>query len=813
MNLFSNYLKMAWRNLTKQMVLAMINITGLSVGLACFILFLFYAMEEFHFDGFHQHAKSIYRVYLWSEPMNGKDAEAQVHLPSPAGQAMKQDLPFVEDFVRFSFLSECYYKRGNIVGREKVTLTDPQIFSVFSFKLLKGDYSTALKDLHDVVLTKTVAEKIFGKEDPVGKVIQIKVIDAFEPFTVTAIADDPPAYSTIQFSILGNFNYFNTTSFGPIINNNWNASGFQVFIRTKTEDLSAAELQSLTAFRKKYYPDEEAGARETGWKGKGDPFSFRLQRLTDMHTDINITGEGVEPVDPKNIWLLLSIAAGVLLIACINFTTLSIGRSVARSKEVGIRKVVGSSRKSLILLFLSEVLLLTIIAEFLAVAMLFLLIPFFNELTGRDMNLLNILANPQILGMLVGLIVVVSFLAGSYPAWVLSAFSPVKAIKAKIRLNGSNIFTKVLVTLQFVLSMALIIGTVVIIQQLNYMRGKNPGFNKQNVIVVDASGLDTKTIYPLFRNAMLREPGVAGITASQIGIGQGEGAYVQSFKYNNKDIKYLNDYFIDPSYITVLGMQLLRGRDFSPTTTADTVTSVIVNEAMVKDFGWSIDNAVGQRLIGYNSPNIPVVVGVVRNVNFFSMTENIKPQMFHQFQTYQPNKFFIRVLPGTQEKVLTALNKEWKKYSPDYPFVYYFLDEKIDQFYKAEVRWSRIISWAGAISLLLACLGLFGLVSLAAVNRTREIGIRKVLGASILGIINLLAMDFLRLILVSFIIASIGGWWFMNRWLQGYAYRIDIPLWIFPVTGMLTVAIAFITISVQAIKAATIPPMKSLRSE
>jgi putative ABC transport system permease protein len=344
------------------------------------------------------------------------------------------------------------------------------------------------------------------------------------------------------------------------------------------------------------------------------------------------------------------------------------------------------------------------------------------------------------------------------------------------------------------------------------MINKNPGFNKDNIVVVDASDTKTKEIYPLFRQALASRNDIAGIASAELGLGEGTGWSRSGFEYNgvHKDVF---EYFIDPDYIPLMGMQLIAGRNFDPKVTADTVTSIIVNESMVKDFGWTIDNAVGQQIKGYMETKTPVVIGVVKDFHYRPFKEKVMPQMFHQYADYAPYKFFVRIKPGNPSPALAAMQKTWNSIVADLPFKYSFLDESLNNFYKAETKWANIIGWAGGISVFLACLGLFGLAALAAINRTKEIGIRKVLGASLPGIVKLLSKDFLKLVVIALIIAAPFAWYFMNKWLQDFAYRVSIGWWIFVVAGSLAVIIAFITIGFQAIRAGIANPVKSLRTE
>jgi putative ABC transport system permease protein len=811
--MIKHFFKIALRNLRRQKVLAFINIMGLSVGLACFSLFLLYAVNEFNFDRFHKNAKNLYRVYRWTEAMQGDPASEDVYLPMPLGPAMKQDLPDVENFVRFqSPWKENYIKANNTIIRLPVSFADPQIFSVFSFKIKKGNKSSPLNDIHNIVLTEKAAKQLFGDDDVIGQTIQVRYGQSFEPFTVSAIAENIPSNSSIQFQALGNYDYLPTTENGKRSVNNWHRSAYMTYVQLKQGSKLSTDPTALISFRKKYYPDEEAELRKAGyWKEKGIPVKYGLQPLASIHTDTKVWGGDVPSVKPKTIWILLAIAFAVLLIACINFTTLAIGRSASRAREIGIRKVVGSLRKQLISQFMAEAFLLTILSIAMGLVISYLLLPYFNRLSGKELSF-SFSQFPQMYWLLAGLTLVVSILAGSYPSLVLSNFNPLEVLKQKIRVGGSNLFTKSLVTIQFVLSIGLIASTMIILQQIKFMTGKNPGFNKENVVMVNAGDVDGKKIYPLFKQAVLADPSIAGIAASEVGLGEGQGWSRSGFDYNGK-LKQVYEYYIDQDYIPLMRMQLLRGRNFDPNIASDTVTSVIVNEAMVNDFGWTIDNAVGQQLKGYTETKTPIVIGVVKNFNFRPLSQKVEPQMFHNYGDYTPYTYFVRLKPGDPSKALAALQKAWTSLVPTLPFSYHFLDESLDNFYKSEVRWSRIIGWAGSISIFLACLGLFGLAALAAVNRTKEIGIRKVLGASLSSIIGLLSKDFLKLVVIAFVIATPLAWWFMHQWLQDFAFRISIPVWIFIVSTGLAIIIAFITIGSQAIKAGIANPVKSLRTE
>ncbi|MBD2700076.1 ABC transporter permease [Spirosoma sp. BT702] len=803
-----NYVKIALRNIVRQRGLTFINILGLSIGLFCFVFFLLYALSEFSFDRFHTNADRIYRVYQWDNWTNtGETAH-----PMPLGPAMKQDLPGVKQYVRIrDAWRESFTKAGDKVTQAKISFADPQFFSVFSFTFKKGSAASALNDLYNVVLTEETAVRLWGKTDVVGKIIEVKVQDKYEPFVVSAIIENIPSNSSITFQMLGNFNFLTTvTSDGKGQVNDWRYSSSQTYVQLDHTNSLNAVKKRLDNFYRKYNADTEAETRKKGWKGAGLSRAYGLQPLLAMHMDTQLKGAQVAATDPELVWILLSIATGILLISCINFTTLAIGRSVHRAKEVGVRKVMGGNKRSLVVQFIAEALLLTILSASLGLLLLQIFLPYFQQISERELRV-SFVQFPELSWLLVGLILIVGLLAGSYPAWILSGFKAVDALKTKVKLSGSTIFTKSLVTVQFVLSAGFIIATLIILQQLNYIKSKNPGFKSENIIVVNADGTWPKEIYPFFKQQIAAHPGIIGVTGSDQNLG--------GLSHSNTEVevngqpKKINELFVERDYLQVMGMQLKAGRDFNPAITSDRENAVIINEAMMKEFGWTLNNVIGQQIKGYRKDFNPVVIGVVKDFNYQSFKMKIEPQLFHQLADYRPYKYFVRIAPGDPSQVLATLQASWKEVVPDFPFRYSFLNEDLNRTYKSEARWSNIVGWAGGISIFLACLGLLGLSALAVANRTKEIGIRKVLGASSTTIFGLLSKDFVKLVLVAVLIASPLAWWVMNKWLQDFAFRIDIEWWVFALAGLLTIGISIFTIATQAVKAALTNPVKSLRSE
>jgi putative ABC transport system permease protein len=804
--MFKNYFKTAWRNLSRQRTLAFINIFGLSVGIAFFILLLLYSVNELSFDRFHKNEKNIYCVYDYAKGLDGS-VQATAITAMPLGPTIKKDMPDVLDYVRLKQMPDEGVMRVNAeMHNVKLSFADSQFFSVFTFPLKYGNASTALHGLNSLVVTSSKAKELFGTDNVIGKTVQLKVPRDFQLFVITAVAEDMPANSSIHFDVMGSFAFLASTRFGEMFNN-WYTTSFRTFVQLRAGSSLPGDMNRLATFHHLYNEDDAPITKNTK-----SEVTYGLLPLRSIHTETSIHDiTDIETIEPKTIWIILFIAGAILLIACINFTSLAVGRSAGRGKEVGVRKVIGAERSQLIYQFLSEAFLLSILSTIIGLLLALALLPYFDQLSRRNLQF-SFSLYPEMSWLIGGIVVLVAILSGSYPALLLSKFKPIEVLKNKIRLGGSNVFTKSLVTLQFTLSIGLIVSTIVILRQTDYMVSKNPGFNKENVVIIDAEQTDAKKNYPLFKQALSFESNVVGIASAETGLGEGAEFQSHGFMYHATH-KTIYEYLVDPDYINVLGMQLVAGRNFNAVIADDTATSVIINEAMMYEFGWTLNNVIGQQIKGYTNTKTPVVIGVVKNFNFQPLTEKIQPQLFHQFAGHRAQKFFIRIKPGDPSHMIAAMQKTWNSLVSDVPFKYSFLDDDLDNFYKSEKRWSSIVGWAGAISILLACLGLFGLVALAAANRIKEIGIRKVMGASVGSIVTLLSKDFLRLIVLALFIASPVAWYFMNKWLQSFVYRINMGWEVFVLVGIFAITVALITISYQAIKAAIANPVKSLRTE
>lgn len=807
------YLKRALRGLRKQPVISGINIFGLSLGLACFMLFLLHAVDEFSFDRFHSKADRLFLVYNHkAEGFRNEAEDKSPWLPMPLGPALLRDIPAIKAFTRMRGWG-IFIEAPQGVFESNCHFVDTSFLSMFSFPLLFGDPEQALNDPYQVVLTEKMALKFFGTRNPLGRKLALKVLDQFESYVVSGILENAPSNTSIDIEILLPFARYAAMPRGREESDRWSRSSMQTFVELQEgADLNTDSVR-LQNFYKQYHPDDESRARIKGWWSKpGPPFSYRFQPLCKIRGNISVERS---TANPAYTWILLGIGALILLIACINFTTLAIGRSTGRAREIGVSKVLGASQTQLAWQYLGEALLLSCISMLLGLLLANTVLPFFNILTDKQLSL-NFKQFPELYALLPGLAILVGALSGIYPAWVLSRLKPAETLRSKLKIGGENWFTRSLLIGQFTLSTGLLICTVVMLRQLHFLQTQNPGFNQENVVVINAFGVnDLSSTLNLFRNSLRNHPDIAYISGVEIGLGADAGSSTSGFDFHGKPVEIF-EYVVDPSYIPTLDLTLLAGRNFDEQVVADTQVSVIINEAAMEMFGWSLQNVLGQQLTGYDNEHPsrnPVVIGVVKDYHFFSFRENVQPMMLQMFSPFPRSNFFVRLKEGNPAQKLRQLQEAWVSIEPKIPFRYTFLEDDVDSFYKSEHRWSTVVGIAGGLSLLLACLGLFGLAILITANRTKEIGIRKVLGATVLGITRLMARDFLRPVLIAIVLAVPIGWYCMQRWLSGFEYRIQLSWWMFALGALTALLVALSTVGIQSVKAAAADPVRSLRSE
>ncbi|GAB3704457.1 ABC transporter permease [Spirosoma flavus] len=807
--MLTNYLKIAWRNLLRNKAFSAINIVGLAFGLATCLLISLFLLDELSYDRYNDKANRIVRVVFHAVMNGGEINEANV-MP-PVAPTLKADYPEVEAATRIHTVGSPSIMVGEKTFRDdRLAYVDSNFFQVFSLPLIHGDAKTALLQPNTAVITQDMAQKCFGNENPIGKVVTIKSWNAL--FKVTGVIDRMPVNSHFHFDML-----MSMAGVSDAKSPSWMTSGFFTYL-VLAKGYNPKQLEAkLPQMVNKYMGpqlQQAFGMTMTQFRQKGNEIGFRIQPLTDIHLHSNLTGEIEANGDVQYVYIFGAIAVFMLLIACINFMNLSTAGASKRAKEVGIRKVMGSVRQSLTNQFLIESLLLTMIALVLAIGLVYMALPLFNELAGKALAL-NFGGNNWLLPGLLMLGIIVGILAGSYPAFFLSSFKPIAVLKGtKFTGDRKSIGLRSgLVVVQFFISIILMVGTTVVYQQLNYIQHKKLGYSKEQVLVLPDTWQLAKN-EAVFRNQIMQDPRVVNVSMSgYLPAGPSYNNNYMMFPESNptqyvKGVRYNVDY----DYIPTLGMQMAAGRNFSKEYGTDS-SGVIINETAAQTLGWK-NNALG-KTIGHaeneGAKKLYKVIGVVKDFHFRSLHESISPLVM----TLGENSGAVIIKAKTTDVagLLASLEKEWKKLTTDAPFTYSFLDKRFNDTYLAEQKTGRILGLFAGLTIFVACLGLFGLATFTAEQRTKEIGVRKVLGASVGSIVTLLSKDFLRLVAIAIVLASPVAWYVMSRWLQDFAYKIDIQWWMFVLAAVLAVSIALITVSFQSIKAALMNPVKSLRSE
>lgn len=810
--MIKNYLKIAWRNLVKNKTFSFINIIGLATGLACFILIALYVTDELSYDRYHEKADRIYRVNS-DIRFGGTDLKLAVN-SDPMGATLKKDYPQVEQYVRFynSSGSKLIKKNKEYINENAVTHADSTLFGVFTFPAISGDTKNALNEPNTVVITESTAKKYFGTTDAVGKTIETNENNS-TLYKVTAVIRDMPRNSHFNFDFIFSMDNVDYT-WGNYLSHN-----FQTYILLKPgTDPKAFEKNFPQLIDKYILPQAKAFMQINSMEEfakTGNKLEYSLMPMTDIHLRSDRFPELSVNSNIQYVYIFSAVAIFILLIACVNFMNLSTARSSNRAKEVGIRKVLGTEKRLLIGQFLTESILMVFAALTLGLLLVWLSIAYFNDISGKSLTITE-LFKPQYLLFLLLLPFVVGGLAGSYPAFFLSSFQPIQVLKGKINSGFSRSYLRSgLVVFQFFTSIVLIIGTIVVFRQLNYIQNKKIGFNKDQVLVINGTGaLGNNT--DAFKNEVEKMSGVK--TASFAGYlpvsnsARNDNTFSTEAVMTEKNGFNMQVWNVDYDYIPTLGMEMLKGRNFSPEFGSDS-TGIIINESTAKIIGYN--DPVGKKLyttFGNTSNSIAyTIVGVVRNFNYESLRQNIAPLCFRLGFNKWTTAF--KVSAGNVQDLVKNIESKWKSMAPGMPFSYQFLDESFDNMYRAEQRIGKVAISFAILAILIACLGLFGLATYMAEQRTKEIGVRKVLGASVPDIVSMLSKDFVKLVLIASVIAFPVAWFAMNKWLQDFAYRINIGWWVFVVAGLSAILIALITVSFQAIKAALTNPVKSLRTE
>jgi putative ABC transport system permease protein len=810
--MLKNYFKIAWRNLVRNRAFSAINITGLAIGLASCMLISLYVLDELSYDRFHEKGDRIVRVVFKGIMQGGEMKEA--HVMPPTAAALKADYPEVQESTRLrQGGSPLVLLNQKLYTDDRLAFVDSNFLQVFTFPLVEGNVKTALLQPNTVVISEKLAEKYFGKQNAMGKLLTFK--DWKTPYTVTGVMKEMPAHSHIRYDMLASM-----ASLEDAKSNSWMISEFFTYlVLPEGYDYKKLEAKLPQTVAKYMGPQlkQALGLTLDEFRKKGNNVGLYLQPLTDIHLHSDFQYELGATGDLRYVYSFGAIAVIMLLIACINFMNLSTAGSSKRAREVGVRKVMGSEKIELVAQFLMESILLTGIALVLGTIICLAGLPLLNSLSGKDLGL-SLEAIPSLLTALLLFGLFVGVFAGSYPAFFLSSFKPISVLKGgnavtKLNSSGKNIGLRSgLVVFQFFVSITLMVGATVVYQQLKFIQTKKLGYDKDQVLVVPAWALGKNQT--VFKDELLRDSRVSHITLSgYIPAGpSNNNNYMISPETNTSQLLKTLRYEVDYDYVATLGMEIAQGRNFSKDYGMDS-TGIIINETAAKALGWQ-QNALGKTVSRRNNEgqtSVYRVIGIVKDFHFKSLHDQISPLVMTLSQ--DNGWMIIKTKNKEVSGLLAKMQNQWDSYKPDLPFTYSFLDERFNETYKVEQKTGQILGLFAGLTIFVACMGLFGLAIFTAEQRTKEIGVRKVLGASVAGIVALLSKDFLKLVMVAIVIALPTSWWLMNRWLQGFAYKIDISWWALTLASLVSIGIALATVSFQSVKAALMNPVKSLRSE
>ena len=805
--MLSNYFKVALRYLMRNKGYSIINILGLAIGITCCVLVMLFVRSEWSYDRFHSKADRIYRVWL-QEDYEGH-AFTNTLTPIPLGPTLQSNIPDIESSCRVNLFNTLVQYGGNRFN-EAISMVDSNFFQLFDFGLVEGSRQNTFPNSRSLVVSEELAKKYFGKEEPIGKNLELQLGTEKVLFTVTAVCKKTPHESSIQFDMLIPHSNDHLLYNERQRLRGWTQVWEETYVLVRDGiDQKTAE-QKFPALVKKI----------AGENYKENQYNLHLQPITDIHLNKKLPAGNSPVSDPAYSYILATIGILILLIACINFVTLSVGRSATRAMEVGVRKVLGAERAQLIRQFWGEALFMVVISLLIGIGFSSLLLEPFNQIANKDLTLAF---DGFTVLFIIGLLATVAIMSGIYPAIVLSAFAPIKVLKSKLQ-SGSAIglFRKGLIAGQFVASIMMIIGTLVIGHQLNFLRTKNLGYNKEHIVVIPTNKSRAEGI-PLaerFKGELDKNSQVLSTAVSLFSFAE-PGWINLGYEDDKKVYRNFRMNAIDADFVKTMNLEIIKGRNFSPGNPADVTGSMIVNEALAKEYGW--DDPIGKRLPGRYEHQ---VIGVVKDFHFESLHNLIQPLML----VMKPDSVFrrssdvsfgfapqprvnVRLKAGNLKDQMAIIQRAWKTVAGDQDLEYRFLDESIDSMYREEQRLGSVVRYASMLSIFIACMGLFGLATLVVARRTKEIGIRKVLGADVKGLVGLLSKDFLVLVIIASVIAFPISWWALNRWLEDFAYRISIEWWVFMAASSVALLIAMVTVSFQAIKAAIANPVNSLRTE
>jgi len=802
--MLKNYFKIALRNLRRNKVFSLINILGLSTGLAACLLITTYVQEETHYDRFAARAKDIYRVDL---SVTGNVTAHYPMVDYPVGPGMAAAYPDIEAFTRLGWLGSQFITYDDKVFKEqKIGYADSNFFAIFTLPFVEGDVHTALLQPNSLVITKALATKYFGNKPALGKTVNLT---SFGACTVSGVIEKVPDASHFHFDAFLSLSTFHIKTY------TWTNLGYYTYLLLRPgADPKKLEARFPDLVAKYCVPEiaHDMGVSLAEAKKAITTFVFSLTPLTDIHLHSDTKFELEANGNSRYIFIYVALAVFILLLACANFTNLSTAAAAARGKEIGIRKVMGSLRRQLIGQFLTESVLLTAMAMALAFGLVLVLLPYFNDVSGKHLGFTSFLGRPMLVAASV-LTIAVGVGAGIYPAFFLSAFNTIKVLKANIlQGNRKSLLRSGLVVFQFFISISLIAATVVVYRQLHFMQNRRLGYDQDQVVFIEDASLLGKN-EEVFRQQLLQDKRVAGASVSSNAPGSGSiggtEIYPKETGPGNGKEMHTDLFNVDYDYVPTLGLQVVRGRNFTRGFPTDS-TAVVINETAASDLGWGHTNPLGKIIIRSGLPEYHVI-GVVKDFHYISVKQKIAPLMLLLGQN--SGGVLVKVNTADLTGVLADVKRLWRSFNATGPFSYYFLDERFANLYVSEQKTGQLFTAFAIVALLIAGLGLFGLAAYMVEQRTREIGIRKVLGASITSVLVLVSKEFLLLVGLAFLIAAPFAWWGMSQWLREFAYRVPISWWIFPLAGAAALAVAVLTISFQAARAAIANPVDSLRSE
>ena len=799
--MIKNYFKIAWRNIWKNRIFSAINIIGLAVGMAAFIIIMLFVSYEKSFDNFH--TKNIYRLNE-VQTIGSQGSTQKVALSMfPMGPALKQEFPEVKNFTRVHWANK-YQLTSNDkkIFLPQVFFVDSTFFKTFDFKMVRGDMQTALLKPHTAVITEETAKKLFGDADPIGKMIT-HYGDDTTSFAVTGVMADVPKNSQLQFDGLFSF----SSVYKPWMFTNWGGNWLNTYLELAPGTNIATLNKKFPAFMKRHM--------------QGDGYKYVqlfVLPLKDVHAnsaDIGLDYINFQKFDKKYTGMFALIALVVLIIACVNFINLSTARSAERAREVGIRKSIGAHRFQLAAQFLGETVIISFISLVLSLILVELALPYINNLSERDISL-PIFSSIGFIASIFGGTILVGLISGIYPAIYLSSFQAVKVLKGSVQVGkNKGMLRNVLVVTQFASAVFLMIATIFVLKQLNYMQKQDPGYSRDQVLNIPLDGVTTKK-YDLLKSELSGNTLISNVTASQDIMGSHLDQGGVMFKPANGPKQQLGTTImvVDNNYLNLYKMKLVAGSNFT-SDKARNGKEFIVNEALAHELLKDHPNAPLSSLIGdqFGLDSSTTIVGLAKNFNFNSLHYKIEPMCLYSQTDWGFRDVSVKINGGQTAAAITFIKSKWSSIYPDYPLEYQFLDDHFNEVYKADNQVSQIVAIMAGLTIFISCLGLFGLASYSAEKRVKEIGVRKVLGASVQNLVMMMAGNFLKLVLIAIPIAWLLAYWGVHVWLQDYAYRIEVKWWVFALAGGAAIMIAFITVSFQSIKAAAANPVKSLRSE